>query len=113
MQNRQLPPCPTGRFWEIRKGDTIFNIALQINSTVNAILELNPNIDVNNLRVGQSICIPISTPCPSGIFWIVSAGDTLFSIAQEVGTSVEKLLELNEGINPNNLQINQRICLPD
>ncbi|KUO49763.1 MAG: peptidoglycan-binding protein [Desulfitibacter sp. BRH_c19] len=112
MQNRQVTPCPTDRFWRVREGDTIFKIALQINSTVDAILELNPNINPQNLRVGQSICIPSPTPCPSGIFWVVSAGDTLFSIAQEVGTSVESLLELNLGINPNNLQIDQQICLP-
>lgn len=111
MQNRQLPPCPTDRFWRIRKGDTIFKISLLINSTVDAILELNPNIDPKKLRVGQTICIPL-TPCPSGIFLIVSAGDTLFKIAREEGTSVERLLELNPDIDPENLQIGQRICLP-
>lgn len=51
--------------------------------------------------------------CPSGIYWRVSAGDTLYKIAKSVGTSVDKLLELNPGINPNNLQIGQNICLPE
>lgn len=51
-------------------------------------------------------------PCPSGIFWIVAKGDTLYKIAKETGTTVEKLLELNPNVDPLNLQIDQKICLP-
>ncbi|MGI9953380.1 LysM domain-containing protein [Moorellaceae bacterium AZ2] len=50
--------------------------------------------------------------CPSGTFWQVAPGDTLFRIAQAVGTTVERLMELNPGIDPYNLQVGQYICLP-
>jgi LysM repeat protein len=43
---------------------------------------------------------------------VVEPGDTLFLIARSTGTTVEKLLELNPGINPRNLQAGQTICLP-
>lgn len=51
-------------------------------------------------------------PCPSGVYWEVAPGDTLFNIAQRVGTTVQRLMQLNPGINPRNLQIGQQLCLP-
>jgi LysM repeat protein len=44
-----------------------------------------------------------------GSFYIVQPGDTLESIATDHGTSVERLLELNSGIDPRNLRVNQRL----
>lgn len=52
------------RFWlgydtyTIRPGDTIYNIARRHFTTVERILAANPNINVNNLTIGQSIKIP-------------------------------------------------------
>ncbi|MBS3975255.1 MAG: LysM peptidoglycan-binding domain-containing protein [Syntrophomonadaceae bacterium] len=112
MENRQLPPCPTGRFWKIRPGDTYFIIASHINTTVDAIKKLNPGVDPRRLHVGQIICIPDMPPCLSGVYWEVAAGDTLYAIARAVGTTVQRLIELNPGIDPNKLRINQKICLP-
>jgi LysM repeat protein len=42
-------------------------------------------------------------------FYRVQAGDTLESIASRNGTTVERLLELNPGIDPVALRIGQRI----
>lgn len=50
--------------------------------------------------------------CPSGIYWRVAKGDTLYKIAKETGTTVARLIQLNPNINPNNLRIGQNICLP-
>ena len=46
---------------------------------------------------------------PVGTFYRVQRGDTLESIAAEQGTTVERLLELNPGIDPVALRIGQRI----
>ncbi|MDK2820282.1 MAG: hypothetical protein PWP31_247 [Clostridia bacterium] len=51
-------------------------------------------------------------PCPSSLYWEVAPGDTLYTIAQATGTTVERLIELNPHIDPNNLQVGQNICLP-
>lgn len=40
---------------------------------------------------------------------IIQPGDTLFQIARRNNTTVEAILELNPGIQPNNLQIGQQI----
>lgn len=42
-------------------------------------------------------------------YYRVQAGDTLESIASDHGTTVEALLELNQGIDPVALNIGQRI----
>jgi LysM repeat protein len=52
-------------------------------------------------------------PCPAGTtVYTVRAGDTLYAIAQRLGTTVAAILAVNPGINPNNLQVGQQICIP-
>ncbi|MEX0674544.1 MAG: LysM domain-containing protein [Gaiellaceae bacterium] len=50
-----------------------------------------------------------TTATTEGMFYRVQAGDTLESIASRSGTTVERLLELNPGIDPVALRIGQRI----
>ncbi|WMM24272.1 LysM peptidoglycan-binding domain-containing protein [Tissierella sp. MB52-C2] len=188
--------CPSGTTsYTIRSGDTLFILAQRFNTTVEAIIRANPNINPNNLQVGQIICIPTSTPgpgptpgacpilrqgsrgadvvrlqqllisngfnpgavdgifganthsaviafqrsrglvadgvvgvntwtalgvncnpsttCPSGtISYTIRPGDTLFMLAQRYNTTVEAIMRVNPGINPNSLQIGQIICIP-
>ena len=51
--------CPEAniRIVMIQRGDTLFRLAQRFNTTVDAILELNPGIDPNNLQIGQQIRI--------------------------------------------------------
>ncbi|NLO88813.1 MAG: DUF3794 domain-containing protein [Clostridia bacterium] len=44
----------------VQRGDTLWKLAKRFNTTVEAIMELNPGIDPNNLRIGQKIRIPCS-----------------------------------------------------
>ncbi len=58
------PPttCPTGfTTYTIKSGDTLYSLAIRYNTTVNVLLQANPGIYPNNLRVGQIICIPATT----------------------------------------------------
>lgn len=112
-----LPPvCPPGSTsYTIRPGDTLFSLAQRFNTTVSAILALNPGLDPNNLQVGRIICIPVSQPtvCPPGTFtYVIRAGDTFYSLAIRFNTTIAAIQAANPGVNPNNLQIGQRICIP-
>lgn len=51
-------------------------------------------------------------PCPTGLFLEIQPGDTLFKIAQEQGVTVEGILALNPGLDPQNLRVGTFICLP-
>ena len=107
------PPCPSGRFWRVEAGDTFYSIARALDITVDELIRANPGVDALNHEFGHLLYLPEAfPPCPSGVYWEVSPGDTLYSIAQTVGTTVETLLELNPGIDPFTLQVRQKICLP-
>lgn len=51
--------------------------------------------------------------CPTGSMpYTIKAGDTFYLIARTFGISVDALMAANPGVNPNNLQIGQVICVP-
>jgi len=112
-----MSTCPGGTLYTIRAGDTFFLLAQRFGTTVAAIQAANPGVNPNNLQIGQVICIPGVTPppttCPAGTFaYTVKAGDTFFLLAQRFGTTVAAIQAANPGVNPNNLQIGQVICIP-
>ena len=112
------PPhrCPVGSFpYTIKAGDTLYELARTYNTTVEAIMAINPGIDPYNLQIGQVICIPESDKPPhkcDGHYYVVRPGDTLYTISKKYNVSVAKLIEANPGIDPNNLQVGQLICIP-
>ncbi|MGE4283515.1 MAG: LysM peptidoglycan-binding domain-containing protein [Clostridia bacterium] len=114
-----ISQCPAGAMaYAIRAGDTLGRIAQQYNTTVQAIMNINPGIDPNRLFIGQQICIPrpqISPGvCPAGtISYAIKAGDTLSKIAQQYNTTVQAILIANPGIDPYRLFIDQQICVPE
>ncbi|MBC8589626.1 LysM peptidoglycan-binding domain-containing protein [Wansuia hejianensis] len=55
------PPstCPAGTFpHTIKSGETFYILAARYNTTVEAIIRANPNVNPNNLQIGQIVCIP-------------------------------------------------------
>lgn len=111
-----MSPCPRGTIpYFIKPGDTFYALARRFNTTVAAIISVNPGIKPNNLQVGQSVCIPIRrsvVPCPPGSRYIIKAGDTFSKLSQKYGLSVVRISTLNPGVDPTNLRVGQIICLP-
>ncbi|MCF8002380.1 MAG: DUF3794 domain-containing protein [Halanaerobiales bacterium] len=59
--------CPPSYVvYVVRSGDTLWKIARRYKTTVDAILDANPDIDPNNLQIGQKICIPEGIMEPKG-----------------------------------------------
>jgi LysM repeat protein len=52
---------------------------------------------------------PATTPPPAAEFYVIESGDTLESVAEQYGTTVEQLLVLNPDVDPVSLTIGQRI----
>lgn len=58
-----LQNCPLGSIpYFIQPGDTFYRIAQRLGTTVATLISLNPNVNPNNLQIGQSICVPGSVP---------------------------------------------------
>lgn len=102
------PPPASGQTYYVVRGDTLRRIAAKFNTTVDAILKLNPRItNPNIIYVGQAIAIPAQA-----ITHIVQRGDTLRIIAHTYGTTVDAILALNPKIkNPNLIYVGQVIVV--
>jgi LysM repeat protein len=93
------PPPASGQTYTVRRGDTLRIIAGRFNTTVDAILKVNPQIkNANLIYAGQVINLPAGVSTH-----VVQKGDTLRIIAARYGTSVEALLKLNPKITNANL----------
>ena len=97
----------------VQPGDTLYRIAMQNNTTVDAIKTLN-NLTNNILKIGQKLLIPgievIGIPT-TDVNYSVKAGETLYSIAKKFNTTVDKIKQLNNLLT-DNLSIGQNLKLP-
>ena len=93
----------------VKPGDTLYQIAVRYNTTVDAIRNLN-NLSSNLLSIGQQLKIPTTLSTDNNEItyqnYIVKSGDTLYQIAKEYGMTVEQLKAINNLTN-NNLQVGQ------
>lgn len=105
------------RYYLIKEGDTLSSISSKFDTTPQNLLRLNPSLEPDNLIPGTRICVISSTIqpvfCPLGsISYNINQGDTLADIAERFGSSASDILLANPTINPYNLKIGERICIP-
>ena len=85
--------------YKVRKGDTLFSIANKFGTTVDA-LKMENNLSSNILEVAQLLKVnsdfsEVEVSFAKPKVYRVRKGDTLFSIANRFGISLEKLLKQN------------------
>ena len=97
----------------VKKGDTLYGIANKYGISVDELKAIN-NLTNNNLSVGQVLKIPeiIEDDVPNENIYIVKSGDTLYSIANKYGMSVQELKDLNK-LTSNTLSIGQQLVVSE
>ena len=108
---------PSETYYTVQAGDYLYKIAQQFGTTVEAIKDAN-DLTNNNLQIGDVLLIPDGSEddddeeTPSETYYTVQAGDYLYKIAQQFGTTVEAIKDANDLTN-NNLQIGDVLLIPD
>lgn len=96
----------------VKAGDTLEAIATRFGIELMALLKANPAL----LQPGTALTIPPkpgATPTPPATFtYVVKPGDTLSAIAARFGTTVQKIVELNNIANPNLISVGQTLLIP-
>ena len=112
LPDKEIIEIPTTNTYTVKSGDTLYSIAKQYNTTVDAIKQLN-NITSNTLSIGNVLKIPtsdfIETPTTT-ITYTVTPGDTLYSIARTYNTTVNNIKELNN-LTSNILTVGQKLLI--
>jgi spore coat assembly protein SafA len=118
IPGQQPTQCPPGTFsYTVQPGDSMFTIAQRFGVSLDALIAANPQIpDPNVIFPGQIVCVPTTAPptCPPGTFsYTVQPGDSMFTIAQRFGVSLNALIAANPQIpDPSLIFPGQIVCVP-
>ena len=105
------PDTITTDTYKVVSGDTLYSIANKLDTTVFELKKIN-NLSNNLLSVGQILKIPTKiVDVGDTELYQVKSGDTLYSIANKYGISVNELKTINN-LNNNNLSIGQLLNVP-
>lgn len=104
----------------VQRGDTLYHIARQFNTTIDAIAALNGLSNPNSLFVGQRLLVPNAestatiTVLPQTLetIHVVQPSETLFRIALRYGSTVATLAEINSLADPTLIFVGQRLIIP-
>lgn len=95
--------------YTVKKGDNLYNIARQYNTSVSVITNLN-NLTSNNLSIGQQLKIPSVSSGGGTTTYVVRSGDNLYSIARKFNTTVDSIKRKNN-LTSNLLSIGQKLII--
>ena len=107
------PEGTTGNYYTVKKGDTLYGIAKEYGISVDELKRVN-NLTSNTLSIGEVLVIPeVEEPeTPNENIYIVQSGDTLYSIANKYGMTVDELKALNN-LTSNTLSIGQELVVSE
>ena len=98
----------------VKKGDSLYSIAKQFNTTIGALKAIN-ELTGNILQPGQILRLPnfvtFNTDPNDIIIYKISKGDSLYSIAKKFGVSVNDIINYNQLANTL-LSVNQQLLIP-
>lgn len=105
---RAVPADSQVRYYQVQKGDTLWDISRSFNVDVQTLASIN-NLNRNSiLRIGQTLQVPGS----GQRLHVIRPGETMWDIAARYKVSLTSLKEANPSKNPVNLKINDQLVIP-
>ena len=95
----------------VQKGDTLYTISKKYKTTPESVININ-NLKSNILTIGQVLKVPSSSidVNNNNLVYTVQKGDTLYSIAEKFGMTVDNIKKLNN-LNSNEIYIGQQLLI--
>jgi spore germination protein len=97
------------RIYSVKKGDSLWALAQRFGVSLDDLMSANGLQDQSVLVIGQALIIPGP---PSGSAHVVRSGESLWSIGQLYGVSIQELATANGITNPAQLAIGQNLVIP-
>lgn len=96
-------------------GATLSELAIEYNTTIQRLVELNNIANPNLIYAGNTLVIPTeqnSYNTSSSLLYVVKAGDTLSQIALNYNTNISTLASINNISNINFIYVGQILTIP-
>ena len=98
--------------YTVKKGDTLAGLAVQYDTSVERLADLNGISDPDMIYEGQTLLIPKGRKDCADREYAVKKGDTLSGIAEAFGTDSEKLAAENIISDPDIISAGQGLAVP-
>lgn len=94
--------------YQVQENDSLWSIAQANQISLEAMINANLTVDADNLAVGQTLTLPVSTEHT----YAVQKGDTFWKLARYWNIPLDRLMSANPDIHPLNLYPGLVIDLP-
>ena len=106
-------PCSEDTQWTIQKGQSVSDVQIRSLVSRHTLETANPGVDLDTLRVGQTICVPReNVPCTLPETYTLTQGETLEAVAVRFNLPVASLLRSNPCLAPQDFEAGVTVVLP-
>lgn len=106
---QQLKVPSSDTVYIVQKGDSLWSIANKFGITVDELVNYN-NLSSLTIQIGQELRIPTEVT-QNPVIYTVQRGDTLWSIANKYGITVDELVNYNN-LSSTTISIGQELKIP-
>jgi LysM repeat protein len=106
-------------YYVVVSGDNLYSIASKFNTSVDTLMSIN-NLTSNKLSIGETLKIPRidnysysnNTSESNYLYYVVKSGDSLYSISNKYGISIDDIKKINN-LTSNNLSVGDVLKIID
>lgn len=107
------PVCAAGEAYTVSGSETAADLQLQNLLSRHTLEAANPDVNLDVLTPGQTLCIPTENiPCPLPQTYTLAENDTLESVAMRFNLPVASLLRNNPCLAPQDFECGVTVVLP-